>query len=146
MDIETVLISVLSSLGISGIVGYYFQNYWRLKRETELRIQNENRGHYGSWLVWMRIVMHPEKISHFKTTDPTIPKLTNNEDIRKFAKEKLDEFYYSSLLFSPDFVVVAIKEFINNPNEENLMKTALIMRKDLWKKETKVNVGSLSLR
>jgi hypothetical protein len=116
-----------------------------MQRETELKIQNENRGHYESWLVWMRIVMKPEGLAHFKTSDPTISTLKDKDDIRKFAKDRLAEFYYSSLLYSPDYVVKAMREFLNDPNEANFMKTAIAMRKDLWKKETKANLDTLSL-
>ena len=93
----------------------------------------------------MRMVMKPENIRHFNTTDPTVPSLTKPEDIKKFAKDRLVEFYYSAIFFCPDYVLSAMKEFIKNPNEENLMKTAITMRKDLWKKETKADLKTLSL-
>ncbi|HLE75341.1 MAG TPA: hypothetical protein VI864_04765 [Candidatus Bathyarchaeia archaeon] len=145
MDIETVIISILTSSTVSGIIGYFIQNFLSQKRETELRIQRDNRGHYESWMVFMRIVMKPDRISHFKTSDPTIPTLTEIGDIRDFAKERLNEFYYSALLFSPDYVLSAMKEFIKNPTEENFMKCAIVMRKDLWKKKTKADLRTLSL-
>jgi hypothetical protein len=145
MDIETLLISILTLFGVSGIIGYFVQNYLSQKKETELRIQEDNRGHYESWMVWMRMVMKPENIAHFHTGDPTIPTLTNPDEIRKFAKERLIEFYYSALFFCPDYVLVAMKEFIKNPTEKNLMKCAIDMRKDLWKKKTEADFDTLSL-
>jgi hypothetical protein len=38
-----------------------------------------------------------------------------------------------------------MKEFIKNPTEANFMKSAIAMRKDLWKKKTKANLETLSL-
>lgn len=145
MDIETVLVSVITAFGISGVIGYFVQNYLAQKRQTELRIQEDNRGHYESWMVWMRMVMKPENINHFNTHDPTIPKLTNAEDIRKFAKDRLIEFYYSAIFFCPDYVLAAMKEFLINSNETNFMKVAVAMRKDLWRKNTKIDLETLSL-
>jgi len=148
MDIETILISVLSSLGISGLIGIYLQHLWTQKRETESRIQGLNVKHYESTLVFMRIVLEPKKIDHFNVAreDPVISKLTNSQDIRYFARQRLNEFYYGSVLFYSDEVLNALKEFIQNSTEEAFMKTAIVMRKDLWKKDTKMDLKTLSLQ
>ena len=78
MDIYTVLISVLSSLGISGIVGIYLQYLWTQRGETESLIQAENRKTYESTIVWMRIFLNPEKVRHYNVCkiDPTLLDLT----------------------------------------------------------------------
>jgi hypothetical protein len=39
----------------------------------------------------------------------------------------------------------ALKEFLQNSTEEAFMKTAIAMRKDLWKKDTKMDLKTLSL-
>ena len=147
MDIETVIVSVLSSFGVSGIIGIYLQHLWSQKRETELRIQGENRGHYESNLVWMRIILKPEMVENFNVArlDPLLSKQRNPSEIKKLAENRLIEFYYSSVLFSPDYVLTAMKEFIKNPTEVNFMKSAIAMRKDLWNKKTKVSFEILSL-
>lgn len=145
MDIETVIVSILTAFLASGVVGYFINNYLSQKRETELRMQQDNRGHYESWMVYMRLLMRPDRLSHFNIHDPTVPTLTKIDDIRNHAKDKLTEFYYTAVFFCPDFVLSAIKEFLEKPNEENLMKTAIAMRKDLWKKETNIDLKTLSL-
>jgi len=146
MEVETI-ITVLTSLGIGGFIGSYLQHLWNQKQETESRIQSDNRGHYESNLVWMRIVIKPEMVENFNVArlDPLLSKQKNPSEIRKLAENRLTEFYYSSMLFSPDYVLTAMKEFIKNPTEANFMKSAIAMRKDLWKKKTKVNLESLSL-
>ena len=50
------------------------------------------------------------------------------------------------MLYAPDSVLLSIKKFIVNPNNDNFMKTAIEMRKDLWKKKTKLKISMLSLK
>jgi hypothetical protein len=147
MDIETIIISVLSSLGISGLIGIYLQHLWTQKRETESKIQSLNVKHYESTLVFMRIVLDPKKIDHFNVAreDPLLSKITNTNEIRYFARNRLIEFYYGAVLFYSDEVLNAIKEFLQDATEDNFMKTAIAMRKDLWKKKTKIDLKMLSL-
>ena len=146
MDIDTILISVLSSLGISGIVGIYLQYLWTQRGKTESLIQAENRKTYESTIVWMRIFLNPEKVKHYNVCkiDPTLLGLTEKE-LKEHARNLLVSFYIESVLFYPDCVLMAIKDFLNNPREENLMKTAVAMKKDLWKKNTKIDLKTLSL-
>lgn len=147
MDIETVIISVLSSFGASGIIGIYLQHLWTQRRETESKIQSLNVKHYESTLVFMRIVLDPKKIDHFNVAreDPLLSKITNANEIKYHARKRLIEFYYGSVLFYPDEVLNAIKEFLQNESEETFVKTAVAMRKDLWKKKTKASLETLSL-
>jgi hypothetical protein len=151
VDIETI-ISVLGLLGIGGIIGgiigSYIQHILSQRRETEKRIQSLNVKHYESTLVFMRIVLNPKAIDQFnvKREDPLLSKLDNLNDVRFYARKRLIEFYYSSLLFSPDEVLSVMKEFIDNPTEDNFIKSANAMRKDLWKKKTKMEFRSLSLK
>jgi len=144
MEVETI-VTVLTSLGIGGFVGSYLQHLWSQKRETELRIQRLNIGHYTSTLVFMRVVMHPENVNQFHIEDPNFLKLKDTNDVKDYAKQKMVEFYYGSLLYAPDEVLTTMKEFMENPTEANFMKTATAMRKDLWKKKTKTSLGTLSL-
>lgn len=144
MEVETI-ITVLTSLGIGGFIGSYLQHLWNQKQETESRIQNLNVGHYTSTLVFMRIVMHPENVKQFDVKDPNFLVLKHREEVEHYAKQKMVEFYYSSLLYAPDEVLTTMKEFMKNPTEVNFMKSAIAMRKDLWKKRTEANLESLSL-
>lgn len=77
--------------------------------------------------------------------NPIISKLTNAHDIGNFARKRLIEFYYSSVLFFPDEVLHAIKGFLQNATEDSFMETAIAMRRDLWKKKTKMDLKILSL-
>jgi hypothetical protein len=144
MDIQTI-ISVLGLLGIGGIIGSYLQHLWNRKRETESRIQNLNENKYRSTLVFMRCVLKPENVEQFNIEDPNIQKLRNTNEIKEYAKTKLIEYYYNSILYASDEVLRKIKQFIDSPSESNFMKTAIAMREDLWKKKTKSDLKTLSL-
>lgn len=139
-----VIISVLSLLGLGGIVGGYIQHLLNQKRETDLRIQDLNEGKYRSTLIFMRCVLKPENVNQFHIEDPHIPR-SKNEKIKKYVLDKLTEFYYNSLLYASDDVLRKFRQFINEPSEYNFMETAIAMRKDLWGKRTKIDLKQISL-
>ncbi|MDD5182372.1 MAG: hypothetical protein PHC66_04365 [Candidatus Nanoarchaeia archaeon] len=144
MDLQ-IIISVLSLLGLGGIVGGYIQHLLNQKRETELRIQSLNEGRYRSILVFMRCVLKPENVNQFCIDDSYIQRLKSDEAIKKYATAKLTEFYYNSVLYASDNVLRRFKQFMNMPSEHNFMETAIAMRKDLWNKGTKLNLDCTSL-
>ncbi|MDP3765935.1 MAG: hypothetical protein Q8R04_05465 [Nanoarchaeota archaeon] len=144
MNIETI-ISVLGLLGIGGIIGSYLQHLWNQKRETESKIQNINEKGYRSTLIFMRCVLKPENLNQFHIEDQNMTKLKSREEIREYAKAKLMEFYYADVLYAPDDVLIKIRQFMKNPSEINFVKTAIAMRKDLWKKKTKIDLKNISL-
>lgn len=144
MDIETI-ISILGLLGIGGIIGSYLQHLWNQKRETELRVQTLNENKYRSTLVFMRCVLKPENVNQFHIEDPNIQNLKDEEQVKKHVMTKLIEFYYNSILYASDEVLRKMKQFMDNPSESNFMETAIAMRKDLWKKKTKIDLTTLSL-
>ncbi len=145
VDIQTI-VPVLGLLGLGGVIGSYFQYLWNQKNETDLKIQNLNENKYRSTLVFMRCILKPENIGQFDIPDPNIHNLKNCEDVKTYTKQKLIEFYYNSFLYASDDVLTKLKEFIENPTEINFAETAISMRKDLWKKGTKVNIEALLLK
>lgn len=144
MDFQTIF-STLGLLGVGGAIGSYIQHLLNQKRETELRIQNLNENKYRSTLIFMRCILKPENVNQFDINDPNFQKLKNVMEIKDYANNKLIEFYYNSLLYASDDVLIKMKEFMVNPTETNFMRTAISMRNDLWKKGTKINPQILSL-
>jgi len=144
MDFETI-ISVLGLLGIGGILGSYLQNLWSQKGVTESRMQEINEEKYRSILIFMRCLLKPESLQEFNIPDKRIYDLKGNEEVKKFARSRLLEYYYHSFLYASDEVLTEMKNFIKNPNENNFVKAAFVMRRDLWKKKTKVGLDTLSL-
>jgi len=146
MDYETVF-SVFASLGVGGIIGSYLQNLWHQRGETESKVRSLNEGQYRSTLIFMRCVLRPESIGEFDIPDPRVREVKerDRDEIIRYANTRLVEFYYNSLLYSSDRVLLEMKDFIKNPTETAFMKTAVAMRKELWGRETKVDLESLSL-
>jgi len=137
MDIQTIL-SILGLLGIGGIIGSYIQYILNQKGDItkEVRILNENK--YRSTLVFMRCILDPTALNQFGFSNKDEINLNkikdNTEKIIVYAKSKLKEYYYNSFLYASDDVINEINNFIKTPDEDNFIKTANAMRKDLWKK------------
>jgi hypothetical protein len=144
MNIESI-ISILGLLGIGGVIGGYFQYSLKQKGEIELKIQGLNENKYRSMLVYMRCLLKPENISQFNIDDPNISKV-KSENVGKYLAEKLVEYYYNSILYASDEVLVSLKQFIDKPTESSFIETAMAMRRDLWKKQTKLHLKDLLFR
>ncbi len=157
MDIQTI-INLLGYMGLGGIVVGYLQYRWNEKTELmkihwtrfseiELKTRSLNENRYRSILIFMRCVIKPENANQFNIDDPNVQNLKNEKEIKKYAKTKLVEFYYKSLLYASDEVLRRIKQFIDNSTESNFIKTAIAMRKDLWKQErTEINENDFALK
>ena len=113
MDIQAI-ISVLSLLGIGGVVGSYLQYFLNQRGETELRIQSLNENQYRSTLIFMRCVLKPENVDQFHIEDPNIKHLKNNEEIEKYAIEH-NLFIYEVILLSWE----NFKTNLNKKGEQN---------------------------
>lgn len=83
--------------------------------------------------------MNFEKRKYFSLSEQV--EMKNNNDYLN----KIREYYYHNVLFASDEVILAIKNFIHSPVQENFVKTAKSMRKDLWKKKTKIEMDNLLL-
>jgi hypothetical protein len=134
-----IILSILGLLGVGGIIGSYLQYLWNQKRDTELKIQALNENKYRSTLIFMRCVLKPTNIQQFIIEDPYFPKEESEEIIKNYSLKKLTETYYNSILYASDDVLISEKEFLRQPSESTFFKTAIAMRKDLWKKKTKID-------
>ena len=72
-----------------------------------------------------------------------------NEQVENKSSEdylnQIKEYYYHSLLYSPDNVITALKDFIITPDKINYIKVAKEMRKSLWNKNTKLSFEEIVL-
>lgn len=127
-------------------MGIYLQELWSHRNETANKIQSKNQGTYNSTLVWMRILLNPESVGFYNVgkMDDSLLRMSATE-LREHSKKMLVSFYYESMLYYPDDILMLIKEFLNNPSKENMLKTAVAMKKDLWNKETKTSLDTLSI-
>jgi len=126
------IIALLTALGIGGTVGAYFQSRFQHQKEIKEDIHQLKRKRYGAILIQMLTVINPER--GLSKAQIFRPDLTNIEDF----KEELRTEMLHSVLFASDEVIMAMAEFIQNPNHAAYIKTASVMRKDLWNKKTKI--------
>ncbi|WP_299836128.1 hypothetical protein [uncultured Tenacibaculum sp.] len=143
MEIKDI-ISVISLLGLGGVLGAWIRYLLDKRKDTYVKIQSINENKYRSTLIFMRCLLDPSSVNQFEIHDPNFKK-NNNKEIIKYSKQKLKEFYYNSLLYASDEVLIGIKNFIDEPSEENFLKSALSMRKDLWNKSSKKQIKELML-
>jgi len=63
----------------------------------------------------MRILLNPETVKFYNvgTIDLNILKM-NQTELKEHARKMLVSFYYESLLFCPDCILLNMKEFLKN--------------------------------
>lgn len=144
MNIETIL-SILSLLGIGGIIGAYVKNLLGKRKELDFKLNELNEDKFRSILVFMSILLRPENRKHFIVDDKYLQNLSE-EDLKKHCLMKIEEYYYHSMLYASDNVIRAIKQFIQKPNRENYVKVAKFMRVDLWNKKSKLSFSDLLIK
>lgn len=136
MDYAQIIIGL--SGGIVGGIGVAVtQHFLDKKKEIELSFNKLMEDKYRSLLVFMACAIDIEKRRYF-----TLNEQTPNKTSQDFLNQ-IREYYYHSVLYSPDEVILALKQFIKAPTKDNYIKTATAMRKDLWNKETKLTIQDI---
>jgi len=75
------IISVISLLGLGGVLGAWIKHLLERKKETEIKIQNLNENKYRSILVFMRCVLNPNSIKQFDIHDPNFQNIKEEAEI-----------------------------------------------------------------
>jgi hypothetical protein len=138
MEYTQIIIS-LSSAIIGGIVATFLKTFLEKRKDIEISLQKITEDKYKSLLIFMACAIDFTKRRYFSLNEQIENK--TSEDYLNQVKE----YYYHSILYSPDNVIIALKEFINNPNMESYVKVAKEMRKDLWNKNTKLGFEEIKL-
>ncbi|MGB7789550.1 hypothetical protein [Methanoregula sp.] len=143
MDIETfqVIISVFGLFGIGGIIGAYIQHLFDRQKQIGLEIRKIKEERYRSTLVHMRLVLNPEKFDQF-----TFEKNKSHSTTKEHEMEMVIEYYYNSLLYATDEVLIRLKDFIRDSNEDTFAETAIAMRNDLWGIKRQYQTKEFSLK
>jgi len=139
MDIISI---ILGSLGVGGILGYCIKYLLDQRTEIQNKIRLLNEDKYRSTLVFMRCLLEPDSIKQFGFSNKdeiNLKSMSDDTEIKNYCKSKVVEYYYHSFLYASNNVISEIKNFIENPSEDNFIKVANTMRKDLWGRK-KVNV------
>lgn len=121
-----IIISLVTTFGIGGILGAYFKSHFERKKELK-------KTRYEAILMLMLAKLDPkdglEKVKAFRSD------LKSVTDLDKEIKTE----YYNAIIFAGDNVLEAMASFIKAPTFKSYIITAKAIRKDLWKKKTRIS-------
>lgn len=135
MEIITALISAV----IGGIVATFIKSYFDKKNSIELSHKEVTKENYKSLLIFMACALDIEKRRYFSLHEQ-VPNKTSQDYLNQ-----LKEYYYHSVLYSNDKVILALKNFINDPTKEMYVNVAREMRMELWGKRTSLGFKEILL-
>lgn len=133
------LLTLVTGLGVGGIVGRYFSEFFRRRTQTQLAEFEERVSRFRSVLIYMQVLLYPEQIDHLPVDVLQTYNLKTKEDIQ----DTLFAEYSRMVLFAPDEVLQAVKSFMKNPSSTSYWRTLTEMRKALWGKKTKLTSDEL---
>jgi hypothetical protein len=129
--------------GIAGVAIGAYLNYFFTRRSEMTRAEVEDRRkRYGAILPYMEVYLNPDSIKHLPVSSVESFNIHTREDIRS----TLFVEYSALVFFAPDYVLKALKTFIETPNSDNYWKALVEIRRALWGKETKIPLDGLRLR
>lgn len=138
MDATQIFTTILSGL-IGGILATFFKSYLDKKTQVELSKQKINEDKYKSLLIFMACALDINKKQYFNLSEQ-VPNLTQEDYIMQ-----IKEYYYHSILYSSDDVIINLKRFIEDPTKDNYVNVAKAMRYDIWNKKTNLTFDQIKL-
>lgn len=134
MEITTsTVVTLLTALGIGGILGAYFQSLFQHKREVKEHEHELKRKRYGCILILLLTKLDPETgLPHVERIRPDL------KDVKDVEKE-IETEMLNGVLFASDDVIKSMSEFVHQPTHKSYVRVATAMRKDLWNKKTKID-------
>jgi hypothetical protein len=118
------LLSVLTLLGVGGLVGGYVTYVLDRKKEREFKVLEQREKRYKSCLLFMDACFEPRNIKYLKSRHVDID---DARDVMEYLKME----YHEMILYASNAVVLSVKRFIEKPTRENFLATILSMRDDL---------------
>ncbi|MFA6169849.1 MAG: hypothetical protein WCW67_08360 [Candidatus Margulisiibacteriota bacterium] len=137
-DPSQIVMSTLTLLGIGGIVGGYITYLLDKNKEREFKILEQKEKRYKSCLLFMDAFFEPKNIKYLSSRHPDID---NAQDILEFLKME----YHEMMLYASKEVVMLVKIFIENPTNENYLRTILGMRHDLFIKKNDLDLDGIRI-
>ena len=139
MDLGTIT-TILTSLGIGGLIGNFFQSFLQSKGKVNEREFNFKEQRYKALMILMWTSLNPKsELKHLRFYREDIL------DIKTLHRELKLELY-NSLLYAEDNVIYSLRKFIEKINHQNYSSVALEMRKDLYGKKTKINFEDIKIK
>jgi len=138
MDIN-IIISLFAGLGFGSILTAIVSSFLDKKKETDLNLARILEDKYRGLLVFMACALDIEKKKYFTINEQVAQKTSQD------YMNQIREYYYHSTLYSSDDVILSLKDFIKTPSQEEYIKVAQAMRKDLWGRKTKIDFNDIRL-
>lgn len=137
----TIITSILAATGFatlfSGLLIAYFQSKFNRQTQAFQKQQELRQSRYLSILMQMLAKLAPENhLTKIKQHRPDLDSIKNLDD------ELLTELL-NSFVFADDAVIKSLAQFINEPNYNHYIQTAVAMRSDLWGKKSKITEQTL---
>jgi hypothetical protein len=120
------IITVLSLLGLGGVVGAFFNSIWERNKTISLQKQQYKETRYKAIILLMYGFLEYKDESAFLIIHR--PDLNSKEKL--FLELKTE--WNNMILYASDGVLLKSHAFLNKPSHENYKKLAIEMRKDLW--------------
>lgn len=120
----------------SGIIIAIFNNYSQVKIQNRMKLNEICEGKFRSILIFMDLVLYPERIKHTsEVNNPNIKSvnLNNHEEVRMFYKELISANISNIYLYADDKMIKALNIFLSSPSQQNYINVANLMRKRLWR-------------
>ena len=133
-----IIISVLTLLGLGGIVGGYITYLLDKKKEREFKVLEQKEKRYKSCLLYMDAFFEPKNIKYLSSRQPDID---NAQDVIEYLKME----YHEMMLYASKEVIFSVKAFIENPTHEKFLRTILTMRQDLSKLKNDLELNDIQI-
>ncbi len=120
----------------SGLIVAIYNNYSELKLQNKLKLNEICENKFRSILIFMDIILHPERIIHTSEMGNPLLKninLDNSSEVKDFYTELIRANIANIYLYADDKLISAVNDFLNNPTEDKYVIVAKLMNKKLWR-------------
>ncbi|MBI5789015.1 MAG: hypothetical protein HZA78_09195 [Candidatus Schekmanbacteria bacterium] len=126
MELEKVF-TVLSLVGLGGILGNYFRILWERQNSAQLQKQEFKEKRYKCVVILLLSYLDFEK------SKPLLH-LHGRKEINSIEdlKDELEVEWNNMILFASEDVLMTLRLFIKTPSKEKFVAVAVAMRNDLW--------------
>lgn len=135
------LIKIGTFIGFGGLIGAFVNHLLSQRATLKSKLYDVREGRYRNILAHMSVMLNPVNLKFMNHIDPATGKQMEEKDHFDF----LNAEYYHACLYAPDPVLESLKTFIENPDENEFVKVAQRMRRDLWNKNSKLTIGQIKL-
>jgi hypothetical protein len=139
LSFKETLISILSIVGLSGIIVASVTYFLDKRKERNIRENELKEQRYKCTLMLMYAFLNPSELGRITEIRPDI---RNIDDL----KRELQAEWVHAWIFAGDDTIHALKDFLVTPNEQTFAKTVLSMRKELWNKGSKLSALEFSIQ